>query len=136
MRLSRIDAPELNQKYGPEAADHLASLILGQIVDVESHGKDRYGRSLDVVYRQLNPTNRIDINLQMVKDGYAWHYSHFDHTPAYSNAQELARAQKIGLWHDPNPVNPYNHRQLKTLPAAYQEYHKRSVKIPEKFTSF
>ena len=41
---------------------------------------------------------RTDVNLQMVKDGFAWHYKHFDSTPSYAAAETAARTAKRGLW--------------------------------------
>lgn len=69
VRLNKIDAPEMNQPYGKESADRLAKLILGKKVKLEGRSKDRYGRTLSEIY--LCSTN---INLQLVKEGLAWHY--------------------------------------------------------------
>ncbi len=43
---------------------------------------DQYGRILGIIF-----LGETDINLQMVKDGCAWHYKHFDKTPAYAEAE-------------------------------------------------
>ena len=50
-------------------------------------------------------------HLQMVKDGFAWHYKYYDSTPAYAEAEKEARAAKRGLWQDPNPIQPYEFRK-------------------------
>ena len=73
VRLNCIDAPESNQPYGKESAAHQKPLIFGKEVRVEYETTDRYGRILGIVF--LGDT---DINLQMVRDGCAWHCSHFD----------------------------------------------------------
>ena len=70
--------------------------------------KDQYDRILGVIY-----IDNYDINLQMVKDGFAWHYKYYDNTAEYAEAEALARKAKAGLWADSNPVNPYEFRKQK-----------------------
>ena len=106
VRLNRIDAPESNQPYGKESAAHLKSLIFGKEVRVEYEATDRYGRILGIVF-----LGETDINLQMVHDGYAWHYSHFDKSPSYAAAEREARSARRGLWAAPYPINPYQWRK-------------------------
>lgn len=54
-----------------------------------------------------------DINLEMVKAGYAWHYKYFsknqttDDRQVYSAAEDNAKLLKSGLWEDSNPVPPW-----------------------------
>lgn len=108
IRLNRIDAPESNQEFGKESTAHLKLLIAGKTVRVEYESTDQYGRVLGIVF--LDGT---DINLQMVRDGCAWHYKHFDKTPAYAEAEREAREAKRGLWASPDPVNPYQWRKAK-----------------------
>lgn len=78
-------------------------MIAGKLVKVEVKDTDRYGRFIGIV-----STDKIkDVNLEMIKAGMAWHYSHYDNTPSYKLAQEQAKKGKKGLWLDPNPINPY-----------------------------
>ena len=121
VRLDRIDAPEKDQPYGKESTAYLSSLIRGKTVRVEWQKKDQYGRVLGVVYlpsieHSNNPNNRTilqDINLHLVATGNAWHYSHFDKTPAYAAAEAAAKEKKLGLWAADNPINPYEWRKNK-----------------------
>ena len=113
VRLNRIDAPESDQPFGKESAAHLKSLIGGREVRVEHTGTDQYGRVLGIIF-----LGETDINLQMVRDGCAWHYSHFDKTPAYAAAERDARVAKRGLWASPSPVNPYLWRKGKRESVA------------------
>ena len=105
IRLDKIDAPEKSQPFGDASRKHLAALVADQIVEVEWTKKDKYGRILGTVWAML-PT-RTDVNLQMVKDGFAWHYKHFDHTPSYAAAETAARTARLGLWKDPAPIPPH-----------------------------
>ena len=111
IRLDKIDAPEKAQPFGGASRKHLATFVAGKIVEVEWTKKDKYGRILGTVWAML-PV-RIDVNLQMVKDGYAWHYKHFDDTQSYADAETAARMAKRGLWKDPAPIPPYEFRKKK-----------------------
>ena len=99
IRMNKIDAPEMNQPYGKEAADRLAELVLGKYVTLESSGKDQYGRSLEVVFVETNATTHatMDVNLQLVAEGLAWQY-YTDKTPAYTAAFKNAQVRKIGFF--------------------------------------
>ena len=108
IRLNRIDAPESNQPFGKESTLHLQSLIGGREVFVKYETTDRYGRILGIIH-----LGEMDVNLQMVRDGYAWHYKHFDTTPSYSAAESKAQAAKRGLWATTNPIPPHQWRKGK-----------------------
>ena len=108
IRLDRIDAPEAQQEYGKESTIALKRMIEGRKVRVDTHGSDRYGRVLGIIYVGTN-----DINLAMVRYGNAWHYSYHDKTPAYIEAEKEARAKKVGLWSYPHPMNPYDFRRSR-----------------------
>ena len=104
IRLDKIDAPEKGQPFGDASRKHLAAFVADKIVEVEWSKKDKYGRILGTVWAMM-PT-RTDVNLQMVKDGCAWHYTHFDNTLSYVAAETAARLARRGLWEDPVPIPP------------------------------
>ena len=99
VRLYGIDAPEKKQDYGQRSKQFLASLIAGQVVEVEPKGKDRYKHTLGIIYHKGQ-----DINAQMVLNGYAWAYVKYSRI--YVNQEKLARENKHGLWQssDPTPL--------------------------------
>ena len=107
VRLDKIDAPEKKQAFGNAARKHLASFVADKSVKVDWSKKDRYGRVLGTVRGEGGE----DLNLRMVKDGYAWHYKHYDQTPAYAEAEREARTAKRGLWQEKNPVPPWEFRR-------------------------
>ena len=106
IRLDKIDAPEKKQAFGNKAKQYLSSLIFGKQVSVRFKEIDRYGRVLGVIY-----CDGAEINLVMVQNGYAWHYSYYDKAPAYIQPEKQARTDKKGLWAEPNPINPYQFRK-------------------------
>ena len=105
IRFHGIDAPESHQAFGQKSKQHLSHYVFGKDVAVTWKSKDKYGRILGTVW--LGST---DINLQMLHDGYAWHYKRFDSNPVYSAAESEARAARRGLWANPNPVPPEEFR--------------------------
>ncbi len=108
IRLQGIDAPEKGQAYGDAAERYLAGLVAGQDVCVAWTKRDKYNRILGTVY-----ANGEEVNLEMLKAGYAWHYKRFDSTPAYAQAESAARAAKRGLWQDKSPIEPESFRKAK-----------------------
>ena len=104
VRLFGIDAPELKQPYGKKSKQFLANLIAGQIVEVEENGKDRYKRTIGTIY-----LNGIDINAQMVANGYAWAYRKF--SKKYTPQESQAKKQRLGLWRDKEPILPWEWRK-------------------------
>ncbi len=43
----------------------------------------------------------------MVKQGMAWHFKKYSKDLTYTKLEAEARRNKIGLWRDPNPVEPW-----------------------------
>ena len=106
VRLAKIDAPELTQESGREARKHLCNLIENTNVRIDSTGKDDYGRTLAIVYDQYG----TEINLKMVKDGWAWHFKKYDQSYNYTQAEDTAKWQGKGLWRYGNPTPPWEWR--------------------------
>lgn len=110
IRLDCIDAPESLQEYGKEATKHLADLILGKTVTVVYDKNDRYGRMLGIIFM-----DDLEVNLEMVATGNAWHYRQFDKTIAYCDAERMAREKELGLWANPSPICPQEWRRRRKL---------------------
>jgi endonuclease YncB( thermonuclease family) len=112
VRLSGIDAPELEQPYGAASEKHLADLIAGKQVNLDCGPEESYGRKVCKVLLR----NGEDVDLDLVKAGLAWHYKQYAYaqTPAdrqaYAAAEDAAREAHIGLWADPHPVQPQDFR--------------------------
>ena len=101
VRMIGINAPERGDKFGPESRDHLARLIRGKSVTLESDpltdDRDRHGRLLRFV--SLDGT---DINRRMIADGYAYAFLRYPfdkaRREAYREAERSAAAARVGLW--------------------------------------
>ena len=107
VRLYGIDAPESNQPYGSKAKQRLSELVFGKRVRVETHGTDRYRRTLGVVY-----LNDKDINAQMVSEGLAWAYVRYSRR--YVPQQEEAKSARRNIWSQKNPTPPWEFRRARS----------------------
>lgn len=113
IRLVGVDAPEKKQAFGKKSTKNLAVYVAGKNIEVEYSKHDRYGR---IVGKLL--LNDQDINLQQVKDGFAWHYKAYQKEQngldraLYSSAEIEARKKRIGLWATP-AVAPWDYRRAK-----------------------
>jgi endonuclease YncB( thermonuclease family) len=94
VRLTGIDAPEKRQAYGNESTESLRNLVFLKTVTVQSFGTDRYKRELGKVL-----LNGLDVNLEQVKRGFAWHYKHYQRDqPLYSGlAKQRSSPPRNGL---------------------------------------
>lgn len=108
IRLASIDAPERAMPFSNRAKRYLSALVAGQTVEVETGKVDRYGRRVGKVL-----ASGQDVNFEMVKAGMAWHYKEYDREQStadrrmYAAAEELARAERRGLWEDEDPTPPW-----------------------------
>jgi endonuclease YncB( thermonuclease family) len=111
IRLASIDAPELDQAFGPSSRANLSAMVLGQTVTVTYAEKDRFDRVVGTVFK----TDCTNVNLKMVQEGAAWYYEAFQceidlrQRQAYAAAQAQARASPRGLW-SADAVAPWLHR--------------------------
>ncbi len=119
IRLAGIDAPERKQAYGLAFRKYLASIVAGKQVSIEYQKRDRYGRILGKVL-----LDGIDVCLEQVKVGFAWHYKKYQHEQSaedrelYADAKNKARNERLGLWRENNPMPPWEYRRL--LGESYQ----------------
>lgn len=124
IRLSGIDAPEKKQPFGQRSKQHLSALVFGREVDVIWHKHDRYGRTIGKVMvdapscTATRCPKTVDAGLQQIEAGMAWWYRKYarEQGPGeaadYDRAEARARASRIGLWVEANPVPPWDWRRM------------------------
>jgi endonuclease YncB( thermonuclease family) len=114
-RLYGIDSPETakrgepGQPYGEEASKELKHMILAKNVRVITTEKDRYNRDICLI-----TLDELDVNLEMVKRGYAWAFVRYlrnPYTKSYVAAESEAKGAGLGIWHDRDPEPPWNYRK-------------------------
>ena len=121
VRLSGIDAPELGQPFSQRSKQHLAGLVHGREVQVEWNKLDRYGRIVGKVIAE-----DLDVCREMVAAGLAWHYKAYQHEQpmedrkTYSDAEDVARQGRLGLWSEPQSVPPWEYRAWRRASPAPQ----------------
>ncbi len=118
VRLLYIDAPESSQPFGKKSKQLLSRLVFKKYVTLKTQGYDRYNRVLAVIY-----DNNLNVNLKMVEQGLAWAYR-FNSQEIYRKAQRQAKSQKLGLWQDRYPIEPYEWRKSKK--SSYHHFKKKT----------
>lgn len=109
-RIFGIKAPELKQKYGPEARSFLSNLVLGQGVvgylvvsgDVDASTADTqmldtqfYVESCEITIKE----GVLDLAEAMVSAGLArWDENQAHYRTDLNRLQKKAKAARIGLW--------------------------------------
>ena len=106
VRLSEIDAPEINQRFGTESKNFLASLILNEEIELIYITEDRYGRIVAKIYR-----DNKDINRSMVRNGLAWVYDYYVEDQSLYNDQNLAKKSSFNIWSEVSPTPPWVFRR-------------------------
>ena len=114
IRMFGIDAPEKTQDYGIESKQALEKMVNGKTLEIEEKNRDRYGRTVAVVY-----VNGKNVNEEMVKNGNAWWYQEYDKKDTKMQAyQENAKKNKLGLFGKRGYVEPWNYRKEKKAAAT------------------
>lgn len=109
IRFEHIDAPEKrgNQPYGNKAKTILSDLCFDQEVTLITDGEfDMGGR----IIGELINADGINVNKELVRLGYAWHFKKYSEDMSYAVLEKEARKNKRGLWQDANPIAPWDFR--------------------------
>ena len=95
VRLHAIDAPELDQPWGPEATQALSKMVLGKNVALEPLEQDQDDRLVATVF-----LGKVAVNADLVRLGHAWAFRS-QMTKSDEQLCEFegeARAARRGLW--------------------------------------
>ena len=106
-RIYGIDAPEKKQAFGNRSKQVLSDLIFDKQVKIKVQNKDRYQRAVVWVF---TPDGK-DVSAEMLRMGMAWHYKQYSKDNEYAELEKTARRQKVGLWADKAPVEPWEFRK-------------------------
>jgi len=103
IRLGDIDCPEKGQAYGNNAKHAASGLLFGKEITLQTHGKDKYGRTFGDVFLP----DGTNVNHTLVKDGWCWWYRMY--APGDTLLEGLepdAREGGKGMWADPQKCGP------------------------------
>jgi len=109
IRLYGIDCPENGQDFANVAKKFTSDLCFSNIIKVDVKDIDRYGRTVGVLWVK----DTINVNLELLKAGLAWHYKSFDKSEEFAEAESQAKEQKKGLLLQPNATQPWDYRRSK-----------------------
>jgi micrococcal nuclease len=88
------------------AKQALAEMTFGKTISVFTTTRDRYGRVIGHITAE-----GIDVNAELVRLGYAWVYRRYSNDAELLRLEEAARAEKLGLWAQSNPIPPWEWRR-------------------------
>jgi len=111
IRLYGIDCPESSQDFGAKAKKFTSDMVFAKQVSVKIMDTDRYDRSVGLVN-----VGSISLNEELLKSGYAWHYSQYCKSSFCSQweiLQNAARTRGVGLWSMKNPTPPWEFRRVE-----------------------
>ena len=109
VKLPGIDAPELDQPYGPEAKRFAAKLVKGRVVSIETT------QAGNPIYGAVRFSKNRILAHEMVKAGLAWATS-LDKSSVFGETQAAAKAARLGLWvnsEEEEPMSPWDWRAKK-----------------------
>ena len=86
----------------------VSGIVLGRDIILQTHGQDKYGRTLGDVFL-LDGTN---VNQELVRQGWCWWYRKYaPGDMAIEGLETQAREGRKGLWADLHPVPPWEWRK-------------------------
>jgi len=109
LRITDIDAPERNQKYGKQARRALIKLCKHADISVRLIGIDKYQRDLGYL-----SCNNIPVSEFMITEGHAWFNARYSSNLYLQTTEEDARHARRGLWKQKRPIPPWVWRQKHT----------------------
>lgn len=107
LRLAEVDCPEKSQPFGTKAKQFTSDQIYRKKIKYVVTDIDRYGRSIAMIYYDDNKY----LSAEIIKTGMGWHYKRYSTSKELANFENFARLHKLGLWVEPNPIEPSEWRK-------------------------
>ena len=107
IRVAGIDCPEYGQPFFAEAKRTTEQFCLNRPITAKRLDTDRYGRLIATVV-----VGSADLAEHLLAHGMAWHFKKYDSSERLANVERIARETQMGLWSHPNPVPPWEHRDV------------------------
>ena len=98
-----IDCPELKQAYGKQAKHAIAAYVGSRDVMVRALKRGRNGLGTAEILLQ----DGRNVGHELLKEGLAWARPEKGQDQSLEDMEQLAKAERKGLWSDPNPVAPW-----------------------------
>jgi endonuclease YncB( thermonuclease family) len=107
VRLYGIDCPENGQPFGNKAKLFTSERIFGKKVRVDIKDKDRYGRTVGILFTEKEE----NLNELLLQNGLAWHYKMHDKNAEWAALEKNARENGVGLWSYKDSMAPWDWRK-------------------------
>ena len=104
VHLYGIDAPDMGQTYFEQTVSHMENYLWNDAVIQLKPDINQERRSAWLFIGRKN------INMDLVKNGYAWYDKVHNINAELSRAEINARDRKMGLWKSDNPASPWDFR--------------------------
>lgn len=117
LRLAEVDCPESKQAFGKKAKEFTSNEVGNKVVSYKIISTDRYGRYIAKIFYD----NKY-LSEEIIKNGYGWHYKKYSKSKKLSDLEINAKKNKLGLWADKAPVEPYMFRKMKELNMSGNNY--------------
>ena len=113
LRLKGINAPEKSMQFNQETTEFVKQLIENKSIKIESHGTDKYGRTLAYIF-----IDGKNINKEILKEGLAtlYYYEKDKYYHELKQVEEFARLNQKGIWKKSPNANC-----LKLIEIKYKE---------------
>jgi endonuclease YncB( thermonuclease family) len=105
VRLAEIDAPEKGQAFGQASKRALSDLCFRETATIRPATRDRYARTVARV-----ECRGKDASAEQVRAGMAWAFTRYLKDPEIKRLEDAARAARVGLWTDREPIAPWEWR--------------------------
>lgn len=128
VRLYGIDSPEKGQDFYQVAKTFTSDQLFQKEIAIEILYTDRYRRSVAQVW--INDS--LTLNVALLKAGLAWHYTAFDKSPNFAQAEQQARKQKLHIWSHKNSIAPWDFRKAKRTKSSIARASKTTSKTTSK----
>lgn len=111
--LSDIDAPELEQPFGPEAKQLVEDLALHQKIKIIISPRQT-SNSDKIIAEIFVPQKQDSLNRTLVREGLAWAVNDQKTRNPFELASEFARKRHLGIWSVPNPLPPWKYKEQES----------------------
>ena len=106
-----IDCPELKQAYGKQAKQAISAYVGSRDVVVRALKRSRNGVGTAEILLQ----DGRNIGHELLKEGLAWARPDGGQDQRLEEMEQLAKAERKGLWSDPNPVAPWKWKPMSEV---------------------
>ncbi len=110
VRLAHIDCPEKKQPFSQQAKQFASDICFGKYVTILH--QDVYDRNKRLIAEILLDDGR-NVNMELVKNGLAWHYKKYSDNAVYAALEITAREEGVGIWSGTEPVAPWLWRKKR-----------------------